>query len=148
MNPLEKRFATPVSGPSYRVAAKVTVLATIVGIAVVAARTADQLTGMTWPMMVLLATVFLGMVVTGWYVLTGRTTIDAQGIHQDWMAPKHYTWDQIARARRIRLLVTSRLLISTGNGPMKSIHGGSPELDAAFADIVAYYRGMPLATPQ
>jgi hypothetical protein len=31
---------------------------------------------------------------------------------------------------------------------MKSIHGGSPELDAAFADIVAYYRGMPLATPQ
>ena len=146
MNPLAKRFATPVTGPSYRIAAKATVLATIVGILVIAARTADQLTAMTWPMMVLLVTVFLGMVVTGWYMLTGRTTIDADGIHQDWMAPKHYGWDQIARARRVRLLVTSRLLISTGNGPMKSIHGGTPELDEAFAEIVAYYRGVPPGT--
>jgi uncharacterized membrane protein len=132
-----------VSGPSFRIAAKATVVATLVAIVVLAARTADQWSGIRWPMAVLLATVFLGMVVTSWYILTGKTTVDARGIHQDWMAPKRYAWDEIVRARRIRLVVTSRLMISTGHGPMKAIHGGSPELDAAFAEIAAYYRGMP-----
>ncbi len=143
MTPLAQRFATPVSGPSFRLAAKATVVVAVVAIPVLAARTADQLNDIRWPMAILLATVFLGMVVTGWYILTGRTTIDSQGIHQDWMATKHYTWDEIVRARRIRLLVTSRLMISTGRGPAKAIHGGSAGLDAAFAEIAAYYRAMP-----
>ncbi len=143
MSPLAQRFATPVSGPSFRIAAKVTVVLTVAGIVVLAAKTAEQWSGIRWPMAMLLATVFLGMVVTGWYILTGRTTIDSRGVHQDWMAPKSYTWEQIVRARRIRLLVTSRLMISVGSGPVKAIHGGSPELDAAFAEIAAYYRGIP-----
>ena len=143
MSPLAQRFATPVIGPSFRVAAKVTVVGTLAGVAVLVARTADQWSGIRWPMAILLATVFLGMVVTSWYILTGRTTIDSQGIHQDWMATKHYSWEEIVRARRIRLVVTSRLMISTGRGPMKAIHSGSPELDEAFAEIAAYYRGMP-----
>jgi hypothetical protein len=143
MTPLEQRFANPVSGPSFRVAAKVTVVATVAGIVVLAARTADQWSEIRWPMAILLATVFLGTVVTTWYILTGRTTIDSQGIHQDWMATKHYAWGEIVRARRIRLLITSRLMLSTGHGPMKAIHGGSRELDQAFAEIAAYYRGMP-----
>jgi len=143
MTPLSQRFATPVSGPSFRLVAKATVVLTVAGFVVLAATSADQWREIRWPMAILLLTVFVGMVVTGWYILAGRTTIDSQGIHQDWMADKHYTWEEIVRARRIRLVVTSRLMISNGRGPMKAIHGGSRELDAAFAEIAAYYRGMP-----
>ena len=143
MTPLSQRFATPVSGPSFRLVAKATVVVTVAGFVILAATSADQWSEIRWPMAILLLTVFVGMVVTGWYILTGRTTIDSRGIHQDWMAPKSYTWEQIVRARRIRLLVTSRLMISVGSGPVKAIHGGSPELDAAFAEITAYYRGIP-----
>ena len=143
MTPLAQRFATPVIGPSFRIAAKATVVATVAGFVVLAASSADQWREVRWPMAILLATVFLGMVVTGWYILTGRTTIDSQGIRQDWMADKHYAWNEIVRARRIRLVVTSRLMISTGHGPLKAIHGGSRELDEAFAEIAAYYRAMP-----
>ena len=42
-------------------------------------------------------------------------------------------------ARRLRVPFTSRLLVRMGAGPIKAIHSGNAELDAAFTDITAIY---------
>lgn len=140
MTPPEDRFRTPVTGPAYRRSAKVTAVLAVLSLVVYGAKTADRMVGMPWSMWVLLAVAFGGMVVTTWYILTGHTTVDSQGVRQDWMAQKHYRWDQIKRARHVRLPFTSRLMLWTGFGPAKSIQSGTPQLDAAFKEIAAYYR--------
>lgn len=137
-NPLARRFAEPVHGPSYRRVAKWMVASTIgslfaYGINIV---TANDFGASGWLVLALGAG---SVLVTGWSVLTGCTTIDARGIRQDGVPRKEFVWDEIVRARRIRMPFTSRLLISTGKGPLKAIHAGDAALDAAFAEIDAVY---------
>ncbi len=145
MTPPQERFRTPVTGPAYRWSAKVTSVLTVLSLVVYGIKTSEHMVGMAWSMWVLLAAAFGGVVVTTWYILTGHTTVDAQGVHQDWMASKSYRWDQIKRARHVRLPFTSRLMLSTGFGPAKAIQSGTPELDAAFREIAAYYRARAAA---
>jgi len=144
MTPLEERFRTPVTGPAYRMPAKVFVVLTLVFMVFFAARNLDQMAALPWAMWVLLAAAFGGVVITSWYVVTGNTTVDSAGVHQQWMVEKSYRWDQIKRARHVRLPLASRLMISVGFGPAKAIHSGSAEIDAAFKEIAAYYRAKAL----
>ncbi|MEK9774648.1 MAG: hypothetical protein VW339_00610, partial [Quisquiliibacterium sp.] len=119
---------------------KAFVVLTMIALLGYGVKAADTLGVLSWPMWMLLGAALLGTAASAWYILTGRTTIDAHGIRQDWITQKSFEWGQIKRVRLLRLPLSSRLLISTGLGPYKAIQAGSPELDAAFKDIAAHYR--------
>jgi len=69
----------------------------------------------------------------------GNTTVDAEGIRQDWLFEKNYPWSQVLHPQYRFGAVTSRLLLRMGAGPIKAIHSGNPELDEAFAEVAAIY---------
>ncbi len=140
MTPLAERFASPVTGPAYRRPAKIIAVVTVIALAVWGVRISEQLGELNWAIWVLLATAFGGIVATTWYIVTGQTTVDSRGVRQQWLVEQDYRWDQIVRARHVRLPFSSRLMISTGFGPHRAIQSGTPELDAAFREIAAHYR--------
>ena len=137
----EQRFVQPVSGPSYRRSAKWMVLSTVLGLAVYGAQVLGANRDVTAPVLLLMAAGAAVVLVSAWYMLTGRTTVDSRGIRQDWMFARQYRWHEIARARHVRMPFTSRLVISTGTGPFKAVHSGCRELDEAFRTIAAAYGG-------
>ena len=137
----EQMFSTPVSGPAYRPFFRYFTFSTLSTLAtygvIVFIRRGDVATPI-WLMMAAAAFIVL---LSGWYILTGRTTVDSTGVRQDWMFEKSYRWHEIARARVVRMPGSVRLVFSTGAGPLKAIHSGSRELDQAFAKIADFYRG-------
>lgn len=137
-HPLAERFAQPVTGPSYRRSARAMVAGTILSLCAYGVRTVAE-HDFGWNGWFVLAFAGAAVAATGWSVLTGRTTVDARGIRQDGVPRKEFGWDEIVRARRIQLPLTSRLLVSTGRGPLKAVHAGDPALDAAFDEIGAWY---------
>lgn len=141
MTPAE-RFETPVRGPAYRTSAKAGAVGAVIMLIAYALRASDQLMQLPSSMLLMMATAFLGVVVTTWFIITGTTTIDAQGVHQHWITEKRYRWTEIQWTKHVRLPFTSRLMISTGSRPLKVIQSGTPELDEAFKEIVAYYRAI------
>lgn len=141
-HPLAERFAQPVSGPSYRSGARAMVVGTILSLCAYGARTVSE-HAFGWTGWLVLAGAGAMVALTGWSVLTGRTTIDARGIRQDGLPAKEVLWSDILRARRIRLPLTCRLLVSTGRGPLRALHGGDRALDEAFAEIADWYRQRP-----
>lgn len=141
-HPLAQRFPQPVTGPSYRAGARAMVVGTILSLCAYGARTiAEHEFG--WTGWLVLACAGATVAMTGWSVLAGRTTIDATGIRQDGVPRKEIRWEEIVRARRIRMPLTSRLLVSTGRGPLKAVHSGNRTLDEAFAEIAAWYQSGP-----
>ena len=142
MIPPQERFATPVSGPAYRLSAKLVAGAMSAVLVIYGLRVIDKILAMPWAMAVLIGTAFVGVLSTTWYVFKGRTTIDARGVRQEWIVLKDYDWSRISKARYLRLPFTSRLMLRTGFGPIKAIQGGTPELDAAFREIAAYYKSQ------
>ncbi len=142
MIPPQQRFATPVSGASYRLSAKVAAGTTIASLVVYGVRVIDKIVAMPWTMSLLVGAAFLGVLATSWYIFKGRTTIDERGIRQEWIVIKDYDWARISKARHLRLPFTSRLMLRAGFGPIKAIQGGTPELDAAFREIAAYYKSI------
>jgi hypothetical protein len=137
------RFATPVVGPAYRPFARMTTLTTVVGLAAYGARVLSARPDVAWPVLVLMAAAGAVLLVSAWYILTGKTTVDARGIRQDWMFPKRFGWHEIARVRFVRMPVVPRLVVMTGRGPFKAIQSGCRELDQAFEEIVRLYGGRP-----
>lgn len=144
----EERFATPVTGAAYRTSAKIAAGTTIASLALYGLRVIDRILAMPWTMSTLIAAAFVGVVVTSWYIFAGRTTVDAHGIRQDWIVPKSYEWSRISKARYLRLPFTSRLMLRAGFGPIKAIQGGTPELDAAFREIAAWYQSQQPKWPK
>jgi hypothetical protein len=136
----ERMFAQPVSGPAYRTSAKWMIGSTVLSLFTYGAQVLAARDDVPWQMLVLLAASAGVVLLSTWYMLTGRTTIDAEGIRQDWIFAKAWRWHEIVHAKHLRLPFTSRLVISTGTGPLKAIHGGCRELDDAFRTIAAAYR--------
>lgn len=132
------RFGVPVTGPTYRRSARTVAIALIVLVGVYGVR-AVVAGGFGWAGWSVLAAGAAGLAISGWTVFAGRTTIDAAGIRQTGFPARRIGWHEIARARALRLPLSSRLLVSTGTGPLKAVHGGSAELDAAFAEIGDWY---------
>lgn len=133
------RFAVPVTGPTYRRSARTLAVILVVLLLAYGARViATAGFGATgWAV---LAAGALGLALTGWSVLAGRTTIDAAGIRQTGFPGRAFRWNEIAHARTLRMPLTSRLLISTGTGPLRAVHAGNAGLDAAFSEIGDWYR--------
>lgn len=137
MDPAQ-RFATPVTGPSYRWSAKALAAVVLAWLAAYGARTvATGGFGLSGWLVVLAG--MTAVVVTGWSVFAGRTTIDAQGIHQSGLPRRALRWHEIARARRLRMPLTTRLVVSTGTGPLRAIHAGNRALEDAFGEIDTWY---------
>ena len=87
----------------------------------------------------LIGAVALGMCISGWYIMMGKTTVNAQGVSQEWVMPKSYKWEEIFRARLIKLPMNTRLILNTGKPPFKTIHGGTPELREVFERVARMY---------
>ena len=136
---LRARFAQPVRGPSYRPSAKWMVVSTLVTLAAYGAQVMSRVGTPAWPVLVLIGAGAFVLLSTTWYILNGNTTVDAEGIRQDWLFEKNYPWSQVLHARRLRVPFTSRLLLRMGAGPIKAIHSGNRELDEAFAEVAAIY---------
>lgn len=136
----EHRFATPVSGPAYTLWARCTTASTVVGLMLYGGQVLSVRPDVAWPMLMLMAAGGAVLISSTWYILTGKTTIDAKGIRQDWLFPKDFSWHEIARARLVRMPLVPRLVLMTPRGPLKAVHAGSPALLAAFREIDAFYR--------
>lgn len=87
----------------------------------------------------LIGAVAIGMMISGWYIVMGKTTVNAQGVSQEWVMPKSYKWEEIFRARLVKLPMNTRLIINTGRPPFKTIHAGTPELREAFERVARMY---------
>lgn len=136
----EHRFAEPVSGPAYTFWARSTTASTVVGLMLYGGQVLVTRPDVAWPVLMLMAAGGAVLFSSTWYILTGKTTIDAKGIRQDWLFPKDFSWHEIARARLVRMPLVPRLVLMTPRGPLKAVHGGSPALLAAFREIDAFYR--------
>ncbi len=136
---LRARFAEPVRGPAYRPSAKWLTVSTLITLAAYGAQVVSRHGELGWGLLLVVAAAGTVLLVSTWYILNGNTTIDADGIRQDWMFEKRFSWDQVLHARHLRMPFTSRLLVGLGRGPIKAIHGGCSELDAAFKDIGAIF---------
>jgi hypothetical protein len=136
---LRSRFAVPVRGPSYRASARWMIVSTLISLTAYGAHVLGSSGDVAWPILGLMAAAGVVVLVSGWYIVTGKTTVDARGVRQEWMFEKDYPWSQVLHARHLRLPFTSRLLLRAGFGPFKAIHGGCSELDTAFADVAAIY---------
>lgn len=135
----EQMFPEPVSGPSYGPAARLGTLSTViflVGYAMSVWSRRDDVAAAVWLLLAAAAAVLL---VTAWYILTGRTTLDREGIRQDWVVRRQFRWHEISRARVMRMPFSTRLLLATGGGPMKAVHAGDAILRQAFARVSAFY---------
>ena len=132
-------FPEPVVGYSYtpalRIGAGLLVLLTVV----FALTSWTQGMGPTTPAGALILAVAAGMIASGWYIVMGKTTVDATGINQEWVMPKSYRWEEIFRARLIKLPMNTRLMLNTGRPPFKTVHAGTPELKIAFEKIGDLY---------
>lgn len=139
----EQLFKEPVSGPAYRPIARWFTLSMVSAILIHGTQVLMKTPALGWPVLVLFGAGMLVMLVSAWYMLMGKTTVDARGIRQDWFVAKDYPWSEIVRAQHVRMPFTSRLVIVTARGgPLRAIHGGCHELDVAFERISRNY-GAP-----
>ena len=136
----EQIFDKPVAGPAYRPFFKFFTVNILTGVITYGIYTLNRGFAVSGPVLFLLALAAAVLAVSGWYILTGKTTIDQQGIRQDWYSPKFYRWSEIMRARVVRLPGSVRLVLHTATGPLKAIHSGNSELDLAFKRIAEFYK--------
>lgn len=137
----EHRFEQPVSGPAYRPFTRLLTIKLIVGLLLYGAWVLWRHDDVALPVLTLMGLAFVIVVASGWFIITGKTTIDRQGIRQQALFPKDYRWHEISRARFVRLPLSARLVLVTGHGPMKAIYGGNAALDRAFEEIARFYAG-------
>jgi len=86
-----------------------------------------------------------GIVLMGWtwfHIMTSRTRIDRQGLHQRWIWDKHMALDDLAFGKLIRVrgldwLIAPRLYVRTLVGKFAVFYGATPELIAEFERLVA-----------
>ncbi|HPU54636.1 MAG TPA: hypothetical protein PK359_23975, partial [Burkholderiaceae bacterium] len=136
----EHRFAQAVSGPSYTAWAKATTVSTVATLLLYGGQVLLKRPDVAWPVLMLMAAGGGVLLMSTWYIVTGRTTIDNRGIRQDWLSPKVFGWHEISQARLVRMPFVPRLVVMTARGPFKAVHGGSRDLVDAFREIDRFYR--------
>ena len=86
-----------------------------------------------------------GIALMGWtwfHIMTSRTRIDRQGLHQRWIWDKHMALDDLAFGKLIRVrgldwLIAPRLYVRTLVGKFAVFYAATPELIAEFERLVA-----------
>lgn len=137
----QERFAEPVVGDAYRFGAKlIAVIITVcvfvfIGMGIAAGGFRDAAA------ILLFTGAAAGMCLGCYHIVAGKTRIDSEGIRQDWIFPKQYRWEEIYKAKMLRLPMATRLVLTTPRPPFKAVHAGTPELEKAFADIAAMLPG-------
>lgn len=137
LDALARRFAEPVSGPSYRPWVRVAAVAMV----------AVALPWGTWSLLagegaltseqIVAALALAGVLLAPLPgLLFGRTVVDATGIRQlGWMG-REIAWAEVRRVRMIRIPLAPRLVASAGLGRARVFHSGCAELDLAFEQAV------------
>ena len=87
----------------------------------------------------LLAGAGVMLLVSYYWFLRSRTTIDAAGIRQSWVIDKRVDWDDVRGAKMIGIpyagwLFPPRMVVRTGNA-FTTFNGGSRDVLVAFAKI-------------
>ncbi|MGB7181201.1 MAG: hypothetical protein WA888_05265 [Burkholderiaceae bacterium] len=136
----EQRFATPVTGPAYGWFTRTLACAITAMVVLFAVFLLLKTEDLGSPMVLLILGGAAAMSWTTYYILTGKTTIDSEGVRQDWFSGKTYKWDEIRKVSMLRLPMATRLVINTGKPPFKAVHSGSPVLTEAFEEIVRIYK--------
>lgn len=140
-------FPEPIVGYSYglvlRIGAAILVIMTV---AFVIAGWSQGI-GPTSPAGALIGAVAIGMMGSGWYIVMGKTTVDETGISQEWVVAKAYKWEEIFRARLIKLPMNTRLMLNTGRPPFKTVHAGTPALKQAFERVALMYQEAAAKKP-
>ena len=85
-----------------------------------------------------------GIALMGWtwfHIMTSRTRIDRQGLHQRWIWDKHMALDDLAFGRLIRVrgldwLIAPRIYVRTLVGKFAVFYAATPELIAEFERLI------------
>jgi hypothetical protein len=85
-----------------------------------------------------------GIALMGWtwfHIMTSRTRIDRQGLHQRWIWDKQMAFDDLAFGKLIRVrgldwLIAPRLYVRTLVGKFAVFYAATPELIAEFERLV------------
>ncbi|MDM0040396.1 hypothetical protein QTH89_11205 [Variovorax sp. J22G21] len=86
-----------------------------------------------------------GIALMGWtwfHIMTSRTRIDREGLHQRWIWDKHMALDDLAFGKLIRVrgldwLIAPRLYVRTLVGKFAVFYAATPELIAEFERLIA-----------
>lgn len=133
--------AVPVAGPAYGGGFKI--IATFITVvllgygASVALR--FPLFGYGFGVKVLLVGATSLLLLSYYWFLRSRTTIDAAGIRQSWVMDKQVAWSEVRGAKMIGIpymswLFPPRMIVRTGNS-FTTFNGGSRDLLVEFAKI-------------
>ncbi len=133
-------FDAPVSGPAYGRGFRAFATAMLLALLAFGAR-------VLWEQLPTLARGggwFLGAVVfallgTWYFMVTARTTIDAQGVRQSGLIERSTAWDEIRSACVRGPAFSRRLVVHSSLGRLRYYYGGTPDLLAAFERIAAAY---------
>lgn len=135
------RVESPVSGPAYgrgfRVIATVVVVALLAhGARVVLVLRPDLPGSDGW---MLLGAATFALVGSWYFMVSARTTVDAQGIRQSGLIERRTGWDEIRTARVGGFALSRRLVVRTAAGRFRYYFGGTAELVAVFGQIASAY---------
>lgn len=134
-------FDAPVSGPAYgrgfRVFATLAVLALLAfGARAVFVLLPEPPSRDGW---FFLGAVVFALIGSWYFMVTARTTIDAQGIRQSGLIERRTAWDEVRHARVRGPGFSRRLVVRNVAGRFRYYYGGTPELAAAFERIATAY---------
>ncbi len=135
---LQERFAQPVEGFSYHLPARIAATTLISALLV-----ACVWVGFTKPtsvsMVLQMAALVMVVLATGYQVVFGKTRIDAKGLHRNSFYKPMLHWYEVNSVSLQGLFFAPRLAVGSVTGPVR-FHAGTPELLAAFKEIVTYYK--------
>lgn len=81
-----------------------------------------------------------GLAVLARAMHTSVTRITVQGIEQSWLGRKEIAWDDISFVKFVPLIASKRLICFTSRGRPLTFQAGSRELEIAFARIALVYK--------
>lgn len=140
------RFARPITGPSYRPGFKAITVALLAALALYGAWVLRGASAWS-PVLIAPAAAAALLLVAAAPILRGTTTVDTQGIRTSGLTRGALRWEQIDRARYLRVPLSPRLLVLPTSGPMRAFHAGNAALEQAFVSIDRLYRTIDPADP-
>jgi hypothetical protein len=138
----EKTVSGPAYGPGFKVFATILTIVLVGYSASIAVRYPLLQFGVG--IKLLLAFSAFMLVISYYWFLRARTTIDADGIRQTWMYDKKVEWRDVRGAKMIGIpylswLFPPRMVIRTGNS-FTTFNGGSREVLIEFAKIALAFQ--------
>lgn len=82
----------------------------------------------------------VGLAVLARFMHTSVTRITEKGIEQSWMGRREIAWEDISFVKFIPLIASKKLICFTRRGRPVTFQAGSRELEIAFAHIALVYR--------